>query len=625
MDRHQTCGGARTSSGTWRELKTASGADFSGTAPGTEWLAHVQHTDRLDTDDDEEMDVVSLVRRTQSAASETASSGGREPSARPTHAASTLADGAVNALRVQRRAVDVRNSRRCTDPEQTDSDGAVTPFDPVTYDVVQVYLNAKLVEQRYVGLVCGCEPWPRVGTTDLYGGDTLSRKVTKTVHTPSHAAHGAVDVPTDMRVGGRPVVKRSYAAWHTSHGKVVYLCGTSEQTLTSTWVLTHPRHETILVHDGAGLPRYKVFRPESKQHGTIVHLDPMTGSETTIVYARGHPKQHTRVSVRAPLTAGGEVRVVCTRYDVPHPRHGEVRYGPLEDQPTRIEYECCHEDCGMVRAFKWRKSVLWNRWDVAEEERHWTGAHSRHGDREIYWNGKLCQKYVESVEGKEGHIEIYSDDGELASVLFSEEHARHGEIDRVVMGKVTSTEFTVGERAGDVVLHMRSGKERYIVAPWKVALRRKQEKYDAAMRTLSMDEASDPLRACQCPLTLMRMEEPVVASDGNTYEREAIERVMTIAENQGLQARSPLTRQQLKPWVVSNRALADLKVAVADVVVQAAATVAAAKATATANAAAAAAHGSPRRGGNRGVGEEGGRPSDAERELARPSTRARLR
>ena len=53
-----------------------------------------------------------------------------------------------------------------------------------------------------------------------------------------------------------------------------------------------------------------------------------------------------------------------------------------------------------------------------------------------------------------------------------------------------------------------------------------------------------------CPITFEQMADPVVASDGNTYEREAIEAV--IRNGNGL---SPLTREPLLSNVFPNRAL----------------------------------------------------------------------
>ena len=52
-----------------------------------------------------------------------------------------------------------------------------------------------------------------------------------------------------------------------------------------------------------------------------------------------------------------------------------------------------------------------------------------------------------------------------------------------------------------------------------------------------------------CPITLDRMRVPVVASDGHTYERSAIQAVLKSS------GRSPMTREVLEPLLFPNRAL----------------------------------------------------------------------
>ena len=53
-------------------------------------------------------------------------------------------------------------------------------------------------------------------------------------------------------------------------------------------------------------------------------------------------------------------------------------------------------------------------------------------------------------------------------------------------------------------------------------------------------------RKYNCPVTLELMEDPVVASDGYTYERAAIERVIELAKVGGYQAKSPRTNLPLE-------------------------------------------------------------------------------
>ena len=50
------------------------------------------------------------------------------------------------------------------------------------------------------------------------------------------------------------------------------------------------------------------------------------------------------------------------------------------------------------------------------------------------------------------------------------------------------------------------------------------------------------------------MKDPVVASDGFTYERDAIERVLMREQMRAL-ARSPMTQMEMEPVLFPNRAL----------------------------------------------------------------------
>lgn len=58
-----------------------------------------------------------------------------------------------------------------------------------------------------------------------------------------------------------------------------------------------------------------------------------------------------------------------------------------------------------------------------------------------------------------------------------------------------------------------------------------------------------------CPITLDKMIDPVVASDGNSYERAAIEAVIQQACQAGDIALSPLSREPISQWLYLNRNL----------------------------------------------------------------------
>ncbi len=65
---------------------------------------------------------------------------------------------------------------------------------------------------------------------------------------------------------------------------------------------------------------------------------------------------------------------------------------------------------------------------------------------------------------------------------------------------------------------------------------------------------NDPYRNIKCPLSLQIMAEPVFASDGSTYEKEMLEMLFSDANDKGLEATSPFTREVLdKKIIVSNK------------------------------------------------------------------------
>ena len=68
---------------------------------------------------------------------------------------------------------------------------------------------------------------------------------------------------------------------------------------------------------------------------------------------------------------------------------------------------------------------------------------------------------------------------------------------------------------------------------------------------LGLDELKTPDEFV-CPITYEVMQDPVVASDGHTYERSAIEEVLALPEER---RKSPLTREPLQASLFPNRAL----------------------------------------------------------------------
>ena len=60
----------------------------------------------------------------------------------------------------------------------------------------------------------------------------------------------------------------------------------------------------------------------------------------------------------------------------------------------------------------------------------------------------------------------------------------------------------------------------------------------------------------QCPIRMELMEDPVIAMDGFTYERAAIERWFACSRNKGGLIKSPLTNEPLESkLLVPNRRL----------------------------------------------------------------------
>ena len=82
--------------------------------------------------------------------------------------------------------------------------------------------------------------------------------------------------------------------------------------------------------------------------------------------------------------------------------------------------------------------------------------------------------------------------------------------------------------------------------------KRKQDAIGARRHSMGLGEARVPHDFC-CPITHVEMDEPVVASDGHSYERAALARWM--ADAAGGVARSPVTNEPIRSAVFPNHAL----------------------------------------------------------------------
>jgi len=127
----------------------------------------------------------------------------------------------------------------------------------------------------------------------------------------------------------------------------------------------------------------------------------------------------------------------------------------------------------------------------------------------------------------------------------------------------TATERLTAAEAGDDAAALQQAIDQaaaVLVAddelqPARTKLAAMREAAEAVRRerrtSLGLDELKTPDEFV-CPITYEVMQDPVVASDGHTYERSAIEEVLALPEER---RRSPLTREPLQASLFPNRAL----------------------------------------------------------------------
>ena len=93
--------------------------------------------------------------------------------------------------------------------------------------------------------------------------------------------------------------------------------------------------------------------------------------------------------------------------------------------------------------------------------------------------------------------------------------------------------------------HYAGGRHRHSQA-WREARAHLRRHWPAAC---GADAAAEPVTEAACPITLQPMRRPAVASDGHTYERDAL------LAHLAADPRSPVTREVLEPAVYENYAL----------------------------------------------------------------------
>jgi hypothetical protein len=208
-------------------------------------------------------------------------------------------------------------------------------------------------------------------------------------------------------------------------------------------------------------------------------------------------------------------RHVRTEFAPEHPKAGAIeRFDPESGVKVRIEFAASHRSHGQVVHLVAGKRV---------ERVEFEPQHRSHGELHVY---DACERITRwpRIEfaprhPRHGEVRYFTADGGRRRTEFASTHARCGEVDHhdPTTGAVVSTERSPARRLADAGL-----------GAW-----------------VEPDEL-------MCPITLEVFDEPMVASDGHTYERRALLRLLETSKPV-----SPLTRVPLDPAVmVPNRTLA---------------------------------------------------------------------
>ena len=128
--------------------------------------------------------------------------------------------------------------------------------------------------------------------------------------------------------------------------------------------------------------------------------------------------------------------------------------------------------------------------------------------------------------------------------------------ERVLMTAAERNDSTIFERAMREASSLALSQSLLDSAQRRAQAVREQSEREAARRarreSLGLGQLSTP-NEFLCPITQDVMIDPVVASDGHSYERSAIQAIIDrSALDGGQQALSPLTREQLEPTLVPN-------------------------------------------------------------------------
>jgi hypothetical protein len=413
---------------------------------------------------------------------------------------------------------------------------------------------------------------------------------------PSHPRHGVV-----LHVGadGMPV-RTEFAAHHESHGQILHHEG--GRVVRKEFAVGHPQHGHIAHYgeDGIvtrvvdtanhptaarivcpgltpdGLKRFE-FEEGHKWHREIHLHDPDSLLLVRKQFAEGH-------SFHGHVRHFAAQRHVHTEFEASHPWHGEVRFFE-HGRHVRTEFASGHPSHGELHHFRRGRLVC----------RAFTTTHPRHGET-CYLakrRGSLSRIVYSADHPRNDQVVYLREDGTCARIDFEDAHPRAGEVQHFdATERIACVEFTgTGHpRAGEtayyrdgehvrtehgpksehhgLVVHLEAGKDvRFEWEAWhprhgEVRVRdahggewrRVSEPVRVRLEDAGVAAFAEPDELC-CPITQELLVDPVVASDGFTYEKSALAALFSKSRSGG-KARSPLTRELLDPKVqVPNRAL----------------------------------------------------------------------
>ena len=108
----------------------------------------------------------------------------------------------------------------------------------------------------------------------------------------------------------------------------------------------------------------------------------------------------------------------------------------------------------------------------------------------------------------------------------------------------------------DYLFNLGSDNPKY----WRYAKSRRSAKSNSGSQSggvIYVDDENDKMRF-ECPLSLDIMKDPVIAEDGNSYEKEEIENWIKLSEDKGNPITSPITGDNMGKTLIPNTVLKDI-------------------------------------------------------------------